>query len=73
MEFERRGFRAIHPMKVYRIVMEHWQRWMSSPVVDVFIESIEVVVEAKSGAEAVMGAKRVLGDEWTVRCVNIAK
>lgn len=55
----------------YRVHMEHWQRRMSAPSNAIFIEHIEVVIQAPSGDAAARASKAILGNEWIVRVVGV--
>lgn len=57
-------------MKVYRVHMQHWQRYLGTPPGATSIEHIEVIVEAPTGAAAARAAE-ALFDEWTIRCVTL--
>jgi len=58
-------------MNVYRVHMAHWQRYEPAPEGATFIEHIEVVVSAPTGAAAAKAAEALLGNEWNVRVVMV--
>ena len=56
-------------MNVYRVHMVHWQRQEHAPEGATFVEHIEVIVEAPTGAAASKAAESLLGKEWKIRVV----